>query len=187
MNAPTTTEHLKPIASATDRYSTHTVKNQAAPAAGFNAFDGDVVLKAAIAREAPWAAPHAMRLGQLTGDERVQELARLANKHIPELKTHDRYGNRIDWVDFHPAWHELMGLAWQHEVHSLAWNSAEPHPHFARAVQSYLWNQVEHGVGCPTGMAYASYAGFQSEPALKIWADKVRGTQGRRKDSFVNE
>src|SRR5437868_5852566 len=120
---------------------------------------------------------HATRLGRLAGDERVQELARLANRHVPELKTHDRYGNRVDWVDFHPAWHELMGLAWQHEVHSLAWNSVAPHPHFARAVQSYLWNQTEHGVGCPTGMAYASYAGFQSEPALKIWADKVRGTE----------
>lgn len=177
MNAPTAIEHLKPISSATDRYSTHTVKNQAAPAAGFNAFDGDVVLKASIEREAPWATRHATQLGQLAGDERVQELARLANRHVPELKTHDRYGNRVDWVDFHPAWHELMGLAWQHEVHSLAWNSVAPHPHFARAVQSYLWNQVEHGVGCPTGMAYASYAGFKSEPALKIWADKVRGTE----------
>lgn len=177
MNAPTATEHLKPLSSAPDRYSTHTVRNQAAPAAGFNAFEGDMVLTAALAREAPWAAGHATQLGQLAGDERVQELARLANKHTPELKTHDRYGNRVDWVDFHPAWHELMGLAWQHEVHSLAWNSTESHPHFARAVQSYLWNQVEHGVGCPTGMAYASYAGFEAEPALRIWADKVRGTQ----------
>jgi putative acyl-CoA dehydrogenase len=176
MNAPTTPDQLRP-APAADRYATHVVKNQAAPASGFNAFDGDAVLRAAVAREAPWAAGGASRLGRLAGDADVQELARLANRHLPELKTHDRYGHRIDWVEFHPAWHELMAFAWQHEVHSLAWNATGPHPHFARAVQSYLWNQVEHGVGCPTGMAYASHAGFQSEPALAIWARKVRGTQ----------
>lgn len=107
----------------------------------------------------------------------MQELARLANRHLPELRTHDRYGNRIDWLEFHPAWHALMTLAWKHEVHSLAWTAAEVQPHFARAVLSYLWNQVEHGTGCPTGMAYAATAGFRAEPALKIWADRVTGTQ----------
>jgi putative acyl-CoA dehydrogenase len=113
----------------------------------------------------------------MAGDEAVQELARLANRHLPELRTHDRYGNRIDWIDLHPAWHELMALAWRHEVHSLAWNAPGPQAHFARAVLSFLWNQVEHGTGCPTGMAYAACAGFEREPALGIWAEKVRGTR----------
>ncbi|MDJ1163934.1 acyl-CoA dehydrogenase family protein [Burkholderia gladioli pv. gladioli] len=159
-----------------DRYATHIVKNQAAPAFGFNAFDGDAVLKAAVEREAPWAASRCSALGKLAGDEAVQELARLANRNLPELKTHDRYGNRIDWVEFHPSWHELMSLAWRHEVPSLAWTAKERQPHFARAVLSYLWNQVEQGTGCPTGMAYASHAGFMAEPALKIWAEKACGT-----------
>ncbi|RYX95868.1 MAG: acyl-CoA dehydrogenase [Comamonadaceae bacterium] len=157
------------------RYATHTVLNQAGGAAGFNAFTQDQVLSAAIEREAPWAASRCAALGQLAGDESVQELARLANRHLPELKTHDRYGNRIDWVEFHPAWHQLMSLAWRHEVHSLAWSAPGPQPHYARAVLSYLWNQVEHGTGCPTGMAYASYAGFQHEPALGIWSEKLLG------------
>jgi putative acyl-CoA dehydrogenase len=126
MNAPLAPGQLRPAAS--DRYTTHVVRNQAAPAAGFNAFDSDAVLKAAVARESPWSAPLASQLGQLAGDADVQELARLANKHTPELKTHDRYGNRIDWVDFHPAWHELMALAWRHEVHSLAFNATGPQP-----------------------------------------------------------
>lgn len=177
MNAPVTAARLLPTPTPSDRHATHVVKNQALPSVGFNAFDGDVVLTAAIRREAPWALSRCSALGRLAGDEAVQELARLANRHLPELKTHDRYGNRIDWVDFHPSWHELMGLAWQHEVHSLAWNAPDTQPHFARAVLSFLWNQVEHGTGCPTGMAYASYAGFAHEPALKIWAEKVRGTQ----------
>ena len=88
----------------------------------------------------------------------------------------DRCGNRIDWVDFHPAWHQLMSLAWQHEVPTLSWTAKQPNPHLARAVLSYLWNQVEQGTGCPTGMAYAAYAGLLREPALNIWAEKTLGT-----------
>lgn len=160
-----------------DRYDTHKVLNQAKPAAGFNAFTGDAVLRAAIDREAPWAADRCEALGALAGDEEVQELARLANRHLPELRTHDRFGHRIDWVDFHPSWHRLMSLAWKHEVPNLAWRTNQSNGHFARAVLSYLWNQIEHGTACPTGMAYASYAGFESEPALGIWADKVKGTE----------
>lgn len=176
MNAPLTAEPRQSMHGAADRYATHVVRNQAAPATGFNAFDGDAVLKAAVEREAPWAAARCSALGRLVGDEAVQELARLANRNLPELKTHDRYGNRIDWVEFHPSWHELMSLAWRHEVPSLAWTARERQPHFARAALSYLWNQVEQGTGCPTGMAYASHAGFMAEPALKIWAEKACGT-----------
>lgn len=159
-----------------ERYGTHTVLNQAQPASGFNAFTGDAVLRAAIEREAPWAAGRCEALGALVGNEQVQELARLANRHTPELKTHDRFGNRIDWVDFHPSWHELMALAWKHEVPNLAWRTSEKSGHYARAVLSYLWNQVEQGTACPTGMAYASHAGFAAEPALAIWAEKSKGT-----------
>jgi putative acyl-CoA dehydrogenase len=177
MNAPTHPADLWPPQNLSARYATHVVHNQASVPVGFNAFAHDAVLSAAIAREAPWAAARCQALGQLVGDEDIQELARLANRHLPELKTHDRYGNRIDWIEFHPSWHQLMALAWQHEVHSLAWTAHETQPHFARAALSYLWNQVEHGTACPTGMAYASFAGFQSEPALKVWADKARGTQ----------
>ncbi|MGH8515856.1 MAG: acyl-CoA dehydrogenase family protein [Panacagrimonas sp.] len=159
-----------------DRFSTHQVLNQAKPAHGLNAFIGDVVLREAIEREAPWAADRCAALGAVAGDENVQEWARLANRHPPELRTHDRFGNRIDWVEFHPSWHELMSLAWKHEVPNLTWRTQEKNGHFARAVLSYLWNQVEHGTACPTGMAYAAYAGFEAEPALAIWKEKSRGT-----------
>jgi putative acyl-CoA dehydrogenase len=158
------------------RYSTHKVLNQAKAASGFNAFSGDAVLRAAIDREAPWAAERCEALGAVAGDEEVQELARLANRHLPELKTHDRFGNRIDWVEFHPSWHQLMSLAWKHEVPNLAWRTNQKNSHYARAVLSYIWNQVEHGTACPTGMAYAACAGFEAEPALAIWAEKVKGT-----------
>jgi putative acyl-CoA dehydrogenase len=175
MNAPAPTQALAE-ATKSDRFLTHVVKNQAALPTGFNAFESDVVLNAAIEREAPWAATRCAAIGQLAGEESIQELARLANRNTPELKTHDRFGNRIDWVDFHPSWHQLMTLAWKHEVPSLAWTAKERHPHYARAVLSYLWNQVEQGTGCPTGMAYAAYAGLNREPALKIWAERSLGT-----------
>ena len=174
MNAPPTL--AAPVA-AVDRFQTHTVRNQAAAVAGFNAYTADAVLTAAIERDAPWAADRCTALGAVAGSEQVQELARIANRNIPELKTHDRYGHRIDWVEFHPSWHELMALAWRHEVHSLAWTESRPQPHLARAVLSYLWNQVEHGTACPTGMAYAAAAGFAAEPSLAIWARKLKGTQ----------
>lgn len=177
MNSPLNRLDLQPTQTGAGHYGTHIVKNQASDLLGFNAFQNDAVLSAAIQREAPWAAARCHALGELPGNAYVQDLARLANRHIPELKTHDRYGNRIDWVEFHPSWHELMSLAWKHEVHSLAWTAKETQPHFARAALSYLWNQVEHGTACPMGMAYASYAGFQAEPCLKIWADKVCGTE----------
>ena len=94
------------------------VLNQAEPACGFNAYTGDAVLRAAIAREAPWAQSRCAAWARWPATNR-QELARLANRHAPELKTHDRYGNRIDWVEFHPSWHALMTLAWKHEVPNL--------------------------------------------------------------------
>ncbi len=108
---------------APDRYHTHQVLNQARPAAGFNAFSDDIVLREAVQRHAQWAATRCESLGALAGDERVQELAHQVNRQIPELKTHDRYGNRIDWVEFHPGWHELMALAWRNEVPNLAWRT----------------------------------------------------------------
>jgi putative acyl-CoA dehydrogenase len=153
--------------------NTHQVLNQARPATGFNAFAGDAVLRDQVQRYAPWSADRATRLGALAGDEQVQDAARLANEHGPQLRSHDRFGNRLDWVEFHPAWHQLMGLAFGNGVHSLAWTAQQPGGHFARAVLSYLWNQVENGVGCPTGMAYAAAAGFADRPPFKLWHDKT--------------
>ncbi|MCP1756479.1 acyl-CoA dehydrogenase family protein [Bradyrhizobium elkanii] len=154
-------------------FATHEVRNQARPALGFNAFDDDRALSGLIATIAPWATDKLSALGAHAGSESVQEAARLANKHEPTLLTHDRYGNRNDWVEFHPAWHELMALAFRSEVHSLAWSTREPHGHLARAALSYLWNQIENGVGCPTGMAYAAIAGFSGKPQFNLWRERT--------------
>jgi len=152
--------------------ATHEVLNQAKPATGWNAFSDDKLLTAIAERDAPWVKELAEALGAHAGKEEIQELARLANKHTPELKTHDRYGNRLDWVEFHPAWHQLMALAFGHEVHSLAWTAKQPGGHAARGVMTYIWNQIEHGVGCLTGMTYAAYPGL-AQPEFALWREKV--------------
>jgi putative acyl-CoA dehydrogenase len=159
--------------SPTDVAETHSVLNQARPCVGYNAFTGDVALYELVAGHAPWVIPNATSLGALAGDETVQELARLANEHNPQLRTHDRFGNRLDWVEFHPAWHQLMALGFRHGVAGLAWTTREPSGHFARAVLSYLWNQIENGTGCAMGMAYAACAGFAGRPTFALWREKT--------------
>ena len=145
--------------------TTHDVTNQSGPLLGVNVFDGDVILRDAVEREgAGWIRERASRLGAAAGQAEWQEHAQLANKQLPTLRTHDRFGNRIDTVDFHPSYHALMGLAFGSGVHSLAWTTNHPAPHTARAALSYVWNQIENGVGCPTGMAYSAV------PSLRLVA-----------------
>ena len=134
MNQPI--EGFLPQLQAAPGQATHAVLNQAAPAAGFNAYAQDEALRGRVGAGAAWAEEKCARLGALAGDADMQEAARLANAHDPLLRTHDRYGNRSDWVDYHPAWHQLMHAAFSHEVHSLAWTAAKPGAHFARAALS---------------------------------------------------
>lgn len=155
--------------------TTHQVTNQPGAFAGVNTFDNDAVLKAAAAREgADWVFARAARLGAAAADPEVQAHADLANRHGPVLKSHDRFGHRIDLVEFHPSYHALMKLAFGSEVHSLSWTANRPGAHAGRAVLSYLWNQVENGVGCPTGMAYSAIPSLRRVPAIRdVWVDKV--------------
>jgi putative acyl-CoA dehydrogenase len=99
----------------------------------------------------------------------VQELARQANRNLPELRTHDRWGRRIDQIEFHPAWHELMTLAMRDEFHSLCWTKPKPGAQVARAAVSFLWNQGENGVCCPLGMTYSAIPILRRDPAR--WAE----------------
>ena len=163
-----------PDATPVDRYRTHAVLNQAEPACGFNAYTGDAVLRAAIAREASWA--QSLRGPGRAGRRRTDRVGAVANRHAPELKTHDRYGNRIDWVEFHPSWHALMTLAWKHEVPNLAWRADAPGGLCARrAVVPVEPGGARHRLS--HGMAYAAHAGFEAEPALAVWKRKSLGTE----------
>ena len=155
--------------------TTHEVMNQSGPLVGVNVFACDRILNEAVTREgAGWVAAQASALGAAAGEAEWQEHAYLANKHVPVLKSHDRFGHRIDAVEFHPSYHALMGLAFGSGVHSLAWTANRLGAHTARAALSYLWNQIESGVGCPTGMAYSSIPSLRRVTAIRDhWEDKV--------------
>ncbi len=135
---------------------THDVHNMPVDPLVYNAFETDRVLTATIKdRGAAWALPLLGDLGKLIGSRELQELARQANQHVPVLHTHDRFGRRLDRVEFHPAYHELMRLSYGSKVHSLAWTENRPMAQAARAAISYLWNQGENGICCPNVMSYS--------------------------------
>ncbi len=146
---------------------THAVENQAPPLPELNLFESDRVLKGAVTEEGgAWAEERLADFGALVGSHRVQELGRIANRQLPELRTHDRFGHRIDEVDFHPAWHELMKLGREAEIHGLPWTRPEAGAHVARAALAFLMNQAESGVCCPFAMTFAAIPSLREEPAL---------------------
>src|ERR1700758_1986261 len=158
----------QPGASALDAYgyATHDVLNQPPALADYDAFATDPALRDIVkAYDADWAAPRLHEAGRTIGSNHVQELARQANRHIPELRTHDRFGHRVDRIDFHPAWHELMALAIGQDAHALCWREAKPGAQIARAALSYLWNQGENGICCPLGMTYSAVPVLRRDPA----------------------
>jgi putative acyl-CoA dehydrogenase len=148
-------------------YATHEVRNQPGPMVGYHTYRDDVALREAVAVfGAGWAEQRLIECGGRTGSQEVQALAAEANRHAPELRTHDRFGNRIDEVAFHPAWHRLMAMYRADEVHALGWTAQRPGGHVARAGLSYLWAQGEAGVGCPGVMTFASIAALAHQPEL---------------------
>jgi putative acyl-CoA dehydrogenase len=138
-----------------------------------NAFDRDKIATDVIARHAPWARERVSKLGSRVWDPKVLKWARDAQRYTPELRTLDRVGNEVYDVDFHPAYHELMSLCFGSGVHSLAWTARESGSHSARAVLSYLWNQVDGATACPMGMAYASIPVLRSQPEFAPFAEAL--------------
>jgi putative acyl-CoA dehydrogenase len=146
--------------------TTHTVANQPPPLAGRNLFEDNVALVEALAREGGgWARERASEAGLRWGGE-PQEWGRLANENPPKLHTHDRYGNRIDEVEFHPAWHQLMRQGIADEMHSLPWTSARPGAHVARAAIYMSGMQAEAGFACPVTMTFAAVPALRAQPEI---------------------
>ena len=92
------------------------------------------------------------------------------------LRTHDRYGHRVDEVDFHPSWHALMDVAVGSGLHAAAW-SAGAGGHVRRAAGFVVWSQVEAGHGCPVSMTYAAVPALRADPALAaVWEPGLSAT-----------
>jgi putative acyl-CoA dehydrogenase len=133
--------------------------NQAPPLANYNLYAADRALQEALAwTNAGWAHDDLSKLGGLAGEPRTIELGFLANRHTPQLHTHDRYGNRRDEVEFHPAYHELMTLGCTQGLHSGPWAEPRSGAHAARAAAYLLYGQVDSGTQCPLTMTYAATA-----------------------------
>ncbi|MFJ8312765.1 MULTISPECIES: acyl-CoA dehydrogenase family protein [unclassified Streptomyces] len=148
--------------------TTHTVTNQAPPLVGYDVFTADRALAEAVERH---TAPELLggvreelaALGRTAGSAQAQEWGAQANENPPKLRTHDRYGNRIDEVDFHPSWHRLLGHAVAAGLTD-AWG--RPAGHVRRAAGFLVWTQAEGGHGCPVSMTHAAVPALRTDPAL---------------------
>jgi putative acyl-CoA dehydrogenase len=157
-----------------ERFFTHAVENQAPQLSPYDTWATDVPLQEAMKREgAGWASAKLAAAGPLAGGELMQ-LAFLANENKPRLKAFDRYGHRLDEVEFHPAYHRLMDAAISSGITSLPWTSDQKGAHVARMGLSYQLGQADQGTGCPTTMTYACVPSLRHAPTLAAeWVPRI--------------
>ena len=155
--------------------ATHEVTNQPPPLEDYNAFDLDRALAEAMRREgAGWAVERARSLGAAVGSARVIGWARDANRHAPEFRPVDRYGHRIDEVEYHPAYHELMAWGIGEGMHALCWDEKGKGGQAGRTGLYYLFNQAENGVACPITMTYAAVPLMAQHPEIAAeWMPRI--------------
>ena len=148
-------------------FGNHEVANQPPPLVDHNVFSSDRVLVEAVRREgADWAEPRISEVGAFAGSGRAQALGAQANENPPKLRTHDRYGHRVDTVEFHPSWHELMSAAVGYELHCSPWQDPRPGAHVARGAAFMCMSQAEAGIGCPISMTYSVIPALRTQPEL---------------------
>jgi putative acyl-CoA dehydrogenase len=146
---------------------THEVTNQVPPLVDYDVFTTDAALVEAVTRyDAGWAVEQLTTIGRHAGTATAQEWGRLANDNPPVLHCVDRYGNRVDEVEFHPAWHDLMTAAVGYGLHASSWVDPRPGAQVARAAGFAVWSQVEGGHGCPISMTHAAVPALRVDPAL---------------------
>ncbi|MGW1796731.1 acyl-CoA dehydrogenase family protein [Streptomyces sp. NPDC001984] len=159
--------------------TTHTVTNQPPPLVGYDVFTSDRALVEAVERHTAPGLLDEVRdelsvLGRSAGSAQVQEWGVQANENPPRLRTHDRYGHRIDEVDFHPAWHRLLGKGISAGL-TTAW--VRPAGHVRRAAGFLVWTQAEAGSGCPLSMTHAAVPALRTDPALAAeWEPRLTST-----------
>ncbi|WP_137975019.1 acyl-CoA dehydrogenase family protein [Pseudomonas sp. F(2018)] len=157
---------------------THEVFNQVPSLDGANLYRVDLPLQEWTRRfGGGWAEDRLDTYGALAGGPLMQA-GFLANENKPVFKSHDRYGNRVDLVEFHPAYHELMRTAVEHGIPSLPWTDPRDGAQVARAALNYLHNQPEAGNACPLTMTYAAVPALKLQPELaEIWLPKILATE----------
>ncbi len=146
--------------------ATHEVTNQVPPLVDYDPADYPVVLEALHRADAGHALDELHEVGRLAGSARAQEWGDLAEAHPPVLKTHDRYGHRVDEVVYDPSYHQLMTKAIGFGLHAAPWADDRPAPHLVRAAKMSVWAQVDAGHGCPMSMTYAVVPALRANPEL---------------------
>jgi putative acyl-CoA dehydrogenase len=147
--------------------ATHEVTNQPPPLVDYNLFTSDRTLVEAVRREgAAWAEAELTALGAALGKRETIELGFAANTNPPVLRAFDRFGHRRDEVEFHPAYHAMLGLAVRHGLHSSPWAEPKPGAHVARAAGAFMLPQIEAGVYCPVAMTYGSVPTLKREAGI---------------------
>jgi len=164
----------RPDASA---FATHEVLNQVPPLEGRNLFLDNTPLVEGLEREGGgWARERAEAVGAFWGGEPLT-WGELANTNTPILRTHDRYGNRLDAVEFHPTWHQLMARGVHDEMHALPWNDPRPGAHVARAAIYMSGTQADGGFGCPITMTFAAVPALRATPEIaEEWVPRLTAT-----------
>ena len=146
--------------------ATHDVTNQPPPLTPYDASEDTALLEGLRREGGGWAEGELRRVGRLAGSAQVQEWSDQANRHEPELRTHDRYGTRVDEVEFHPSWHHLMGAAVAEGLAAAPWADDRPGAHVVRTAKGLVWGHTEAGHGCPTSMTYAAVPALRRQPEL---------------------
>ncbi len=157
------------------QFKSHDVLNQPKCMPAYNLWSSDHPLQEAVrVNGADWAADMLHAHGELTGHE-LMAFGEQANRHPPELRAFDRYGHRIDDVDFHPAYHELMRHAMQRELHCFPWNNRDKvGAHVVRAALVYINIQADAGTACPITMTYAAVPALEHSPKLaREWLPRL--------------
>jgi len=157
--------------------TTHDVTNQVPPLVDYDAADYPVLLEGLVREDAGWAADELHTLGRLAGSKQAQQWGDLAEAHPPVLKTHDRYGHRIDEVEYLPAYHQLMRTAVEHGLHCSPWSEPGPGAHVARAAKFLVWSQADAGHGCPISMTNAIIPALRANPELSATYEPLLTTR----------
>lgn len=156
-------------------FHTHEVFNQAPPRVDVNEYTSNIPLVEGVARyDAEWAQQELTEVGTLVGTESFQHDAELANTITPEFHSHDKYGNRIDEVEFHPAYHRIIGAAVEHGAHTSAWANPRPGANVARAASFMMFAQIEPGHSCPISMTHSVVPALEFSPELsQVWLPRL--------------
>ncbi len=158
---------MSTVSSRVNRGATHEVLNQPPPLADYNAFAADTALREALVREGgAWGLDRVEDFGAVVASGEALDHARRAQRNIPVLRTHDRYGHRVDEVEYDPSMHWMLRLGVEREVNSLPWRSERPGAHVVRAGLFYLFNQLDTGPCCPMSINYAAVPTMRQDPAL---------------------